>query len=136
MLTGLNHLTLAVTDLSRSIAFYQALPGSKLRARWATGAYLSVGGLWLCLSRDETRQTEAHPDYTHYAFSVAQADFATLSAQLRSQGVAEWKTNASEGDSFYFLDPDGHKLELHVGTLASRLEQCRLQPYQDMEFFD
>ncbi|WP_152224255.1 VOC family protein [Pseudomonas sp. SCB32] len=136
MLLGLNHLTLAVTDLSRSIAFYQSLPGSKLKARWATGAYLALGELWLCLSLDEKRQKERQPDNTHYAISVAQDDFAVTCAQLRSLGIVEWKANVSEGDSFYFLDPDGHRLELHVGSLASRLEKCRLEPYRDMEFFD
>lgn len=42
--------------------------------------------------------------------------------------------NKSEGQSFYFLDPDGHKLELHVGDLASRLAQCREKPYSGMRF--
>lgn len=45
-----------------------------------------------------------------------------------------WKDNKSEGQSFYFLDPDGHKLELHVGDLASRLAQCREKPYSGMRF--
>lgn len=40
----------------------------------------------------------------------------------------------SEGQSFYFLDPDGHKLELHVGDLASRLVQCREKLYFGMRF--
>ncbi|MEX8194050.1 fosfomycin resistance glutathione transferase [Comamonas guangdongensis] len=136
MLTGLNHLTLAVTDLQRSLGLYVELLGFRLRARWASGAYLELGELWLCLSVDASRSTVSGPDYTHYAFSLAQADFAAFAAQAAAHGVKEWKSNRSEGDSFYFLDPDGHRLEAHVGTLESRLAQCRLQPYAGMEFFD
>ncbi|MCV4861229.1 hypothetical protein OFB63_34790, partial [Escherichia coli] len=47
-----------------------------------------------------------------------------------------WKDNRSEGASYYFLDPDGHKLELHVGNLAQRLAACRERPYKGMVFFD
>lgn len=39
MLSGLNHLTLAVSQLAPSVAFYQQLPGMMLRARWDKGAY-------------------------------------------------------------------------------------------------
>jgi hypothetical protein len=49
--------------------------------------------------------------------------------------VAVWKVNRSEGASYYFLDP-GHKLELHVGSLALRLAACREQPYKGMVFYD
>lgn len=136
MLTGLNHLTLATADLPRSLEFYVELLGFKLAARWETGAYLTVGDLWLCLSFDEKRFFEKHVDYTHYAFTVGQSEFAGITASLRLQNVIEWKSNSSEGDSFYFLDPDSHRLELHVGSLASRLDQCRRQPYVGMEFFD
>ena len=136
MLTGLNHLTLAVVNLSRSIEFYVALPGFKLAARWDTGAYLCLGDLWLCLSLDESRLAQKQPDYTHYAFSVNQDNFEQVTACLRRRNVIEWKANSSEGDSFYFSDPDGHRLELHAGSLASRLEQCRRHPYTGMEFFD
>lgn len=55
MLTGLNHLTLAVSDLDRSFEFYRHLLGFTPHARWQGGAYLSLGALWLCLSRDEAR---------------------------------------------------------------------------------
>jgi catechol 2,3-dioxygenase-like lactoylglutathione lyase family enzyme len=136
MLTGLNHLTLAVIDLQRSVAFYRDLLGFKPSAIWNTGAYLSLGELWLCLSLDEQRAARAQPDYTHYAFSVGQDAFAAFRSRLLDAGVSEWRQNRSEGDSFYFLDPDGHQLEAHVGCLASRLTQCREAPYAGMRFFE
>ncbi|MCU1750567.1 fosfomycin resistance glutathione transferase [Pseudomonas sp. 6D_7.1_Bac1] len=135
MLSGLNHLTLAVTDLDRSVAFYHGLLQLRLDATWESGAYLSLPGLWLCLSLDPMRQPEAAADYTHYAFSVDASDFPALVERLRAAGVPEWRDNRSEGASFYFLDPDGHKLEAHVGDLISRLEACRQKPYAGMKFF-
>ncbi|WKX25430.1 fosfomycin resistance glutathione transferase [Tatumella ptyseos] len=132
MLTGLNHLTLAVSDIGRSWAFYTELLGFVPKAKWNTGAYLSLGELWLCLSLDTVGTKN---DYTHYAFTVSPEVFAPLVEQLRLKKVAEWKINQSEGDSLYFCDPDGHKLEIHSGNLESRLEYCRRHPYAGMEFY-
>ncbi len=42
MLDSLNHLTLAVSDLNRSVAFYHELLGLKLHACWDNGAYLHL----------------------------------------------------------------------------------------------
>ena len=136
MLTGLNHLTLAVTDLNRSVAFYRDLLQLQLDATWDAGAYLSLPGLWLCLSLDPLRESTATADYTHYAFSIDSAHFPLFVEHLRFANVQEWRDNRSEGASFYFLDPDGHKLEAHVGDLASRLTACRQRPYAGMKFFD
>ena len=116
----------SVSGLNRAIAFYRDLLGFTLRAHWPAGAYLEAGALWLCLSCDETGRTEPHSDYTHLAFSVAPDDFTLLSAKVRATAIL-WKENRSEGDSLYFLDPDGHKLELHVGSLQSRLDHYRQQ---------
>lgn len=136
MLSGLNHLTLAVRDVDRSIAFYRSLLGFRLHATWRAGAYLSLGDLWLCLSLDAKRNAMPAPDYTHYAFSIAQEQFNNFRERLREHQVVEWRKNSSEGDSLYFLDPDGHQLEVHVGDLESRLAQCRRHPYEAMRFFD
>ncbi|RZJ37111.1 MAG: glutathione transferase [Brevundimonas sp.] len=122
--TGLNHLTFAVSDLERSITFYRDLLGFDQRAIWATGAYLEAGSLWLCLSLDEAARREPRPDYTHAALTVDAAAFETLSARVRTAATL-WKDNRSEGASLYFLDPDGHRLELHVGDLESRLADYR-----------
>ncbi|CCJ73215.1 Fosfomycin resistance protein FosA [Cronobacter condimenti 1330] len=95
MLTGLNHLTLAVGDVGRSVAFYHALLGLRLHARWDGGAYLSCGELWLCLSPDG--QGSAPAGYTHYAFSISEADFPVMSEKLTQAGVRTWKTIAAKG---------------------------------------
>ena len=123
---GLNHITLAVADIAVSIAFYRDVLGLSVAAHWESGAYLEAGSLWLCLSEDPTA-ADHRVDYTHVAFDVSQADFATMSARVQAQAKI-WKDNRSEGDSLYFLDPDGHKLELHVGSLASRLARYRERP--------
>ncbi len=136
MFTGLNHLTLAVADLAVSVHFYQHTLGLRLHARWTDGAYLSAGTLWLCLSLEPQRPAGAQSDYTHYALSIAQHEFAGFVARMGAAGVVPWKRNASEGASFYFQDPDGHRLEAHVGDLAQRLAACRAAPYAQMELFD
>ena len=125
MVTGLNHVTLAVSDLPASIRFYRDVLGCELISRQASGAYFSVGGTWLCLSRDPAAALQVRSDYTHLAFSVADEDFDGLVKKLHDQRAAIWQQNRSEGRSVYFLDPDGHKLELHVGTLETRLAAMR-----------
>lgn len=138
MLTGLNHLTLAVCDLQRSVQFYRDVLACACHAQWDTGAYLSVGDFWLCLSLDPARNSapSAARDYTHYAFGIEQQHFADFVVHAQKHGVIAWKNNRSEGDSFYFLDPDGHQLEVHVGSLASRIAQCKAAPYAGMRFGD
>jgi catechol 2,3-dioxygenase-like lactoylglutathione lyase family enzyme len=118
---GLNHITLAVSDVDRAIKFYTEGLGLKLRKQSKTAVHLEAGSFWICLSPDPATRNEPHPDYTHIAFDVAEEDFAAMVAQLERVGARKWKDNRSEGDSYYFLDPDGHKLEIHVGNLQSRL---------------
>ncbi|MEJ6817066.1 fosfomycin resistance glutathione transferase [Pseudomonas sp. LF-5] len=136
MLSGLNHLTLAVSDVDRSLAFYHELLQLRVEATWDAGAYLSLPGLWLCLSLDPQRLSAPAVDYTHYAFSLGEKDFPHFVQRLKAANVQQWRDNRSEGASFYFLDPDGHKLEVHVGDLASRLAACRFKPYSGMRFYD
>jgi catechol 2,3-dioxygenase-like lactoylglutathione lyase family enzyme len=126
-ISGINHLTLAVRDLDRALGFYVDGLGCILRARWDRGAYLEAGALWLCLELDE--ETRPWDDDSHIAFSVTPSELEALAI-----GARTWKENRSEGASRYILDPDGHKLELHVGDLASRLRARRERPYEGMRF--
>ncbi|KAB8044405.1 VOC family protein [Janthinobacterium aquaticum] len=136
MLTGFNHLTLSVGNLSRSVDFYATLLRFKPEAIWNTGAYLTMGDFWLCLSLSKEALSKQTAEYTHYAFSIRPEDFDEFRNTLLDCGVKAWQNNSSEGQSFYFLDPDGHQLEAHVGSLASRLAACRRAPYDGMRFFD
>jgi len=133
MLTGLNHITISVSDLSKSIDFYVNILGFTIKAKWNKGAYLLLGDLWFCLSVDTVSTSN---DYTHYAFSISGQLFDRFTEKLKKSEVLEWKVNKSEGKSFYFLDPDGHKLEIHDGDIESRINSCIDKPYEGMKFFD
>jgi glutathione S-transferase fosA5 len=134
-ISGLSHLTLAVADVERSLAFYRDVLGCTVRAVWSDGAYLEAGPLWLCLSRDDQTRSSPHPDYTHVAFSVAEDDYRRLSERVVAQCVI-WKDDKSEGASTYFLDPDGHKLEIHLGSLETRLSHYSENPSKGVRIFD
>ncbi len=127
---GLNHVTLAVGDLDESVGFYCDVLGLRPVARAPGTAYLVAGELWLALVEDQAARPGPLPEYTHLAFTVTAEDLAVLRERLRAAGAVEWQTNRTEGESLYFLDPTGHKLELHVGDLSSRLAALGVErPY-------
>jgi catechol 2,3-dioxygenase-like lactoylglutathione lyase family enzyme len=135
VITGINHITLAVADIARSFQFYTATLGFRPIAKWPAGAYLLAGDTWIALVADpHTRQTPL-PEYTHVAFSIAAQDIGPLGERIRASGATIWQENWTEGDSLYFLDPDGHKLEIHASDLATRLATAKAQPWDGLEFY-
>lgn len=131
MITGINHITIAVSDLERSLDFYINTLGCKGHIKWDEGAYLTIGDLWLCLSCDEPCLKD---DYSHIAFDISPTDYEAFCSGIESRGIKQWKENKSEGMSFYMLDPDGHKLEIHVGDLNTRLEAIKHKPYSGLVY--
>ena len=135
MITGVNHITLSVKNVDASFAFYTQVLGFHPVARWPKGAYLLAGDLWIALVLDTHVHRAALPEYTHIAFTVAQTDFAALSERIVDAGAPIWQQNQTEGDSLYFLDPNGHKLEIHASNLAARLRTAKAAPWEGLEFF-
>ena len=137
MVNGISHTTFAVSNLDRSLHFYANLLGLKPVLRWDEGAYLTAGDFWISLILDPAApQATNNFSYTHFAFAVAPENFAALREKLLARDAEEWQLNTSPGESFYFLDPDGHKLEIHARTLTDRLAAFRENPKPGMKWLN
>lgn len=133
ILTGLNHITLSVKNLEQSFTFYKDVLCFKPLIKKQRSAYFLCGELWFCIEEDQNARAHELPEYTHIAFSISQNEFELMRNKLQQFGVKEFKKNSSEGDSIYFLDPNGHKLEIHVGNWKTRLQKYLDDP--KCEFF-
>ena len=135
MITGISHITVSVKRLARSYRFYVDVLGCKPVAKWPKGAYVTAGNAWIALVVDKSTRTGPLPEYTHIAFRVPARRFDKLAAHIRASGAKIFQENVTEGKSLYFLDPDGHKLEIHVGDLNSRMKSAKKAPWKGLEFF-
>lgn len=135
MISDINHITLAVRNIQKSFDFYKDVLGFKPLCKWDKGAYFLIGNLWFCLNLDAKRIP--NPCYTHTAFTVSEEDFLSLSQKIKESGAVIFKDNLSEGDSLYFLDPDSHRLEIHIGDWQSRIQFKKndLGSWNNVEWF-
>ena len=135
MITGINHVTLAVKELEESFQFYKEVLGFKPIAKWKKGAYFIAGDLWFCIFQDENTRESPLKEYTHVAFTVSEQDFEVMSDRIINSQAKIWQENTSEGASLYFTDPNNHKLEIHTSDLVTRIKIAKENPYEGMEFF-
>lgn len=135
MIIGINHVTLAVKDIEISFKFYNEVLKFQPLCKWDKGAYFLIGNLWFCLNIDERRVP--NQCYTHYAFSLMDEDFETMSQRIIDSGAQIFKENTSPGKSLYFLDPDSHKLEIRVGDWQSRvaIKKANSDNWNNVEWF-
>ncbi len=125
MIAGLYEAHLPVSDLDRSVAFYQRL-GLRLASRDAELAFLWIeeGKSWLGLwQRPDLARTPYHPSLRHVAFRVSFADLRRASTWLGERGITPRPDEGFGGHeptvrprsgtaALYFDDPDGNSLEL------------------------
>lgn len=125
MIRSINHICYSVSNLNESIYFYKDILCGDLLLIGKTTAYFDIGGLWVALNEEkDIPRNEIQYSYTHTAFTIDESEYNSWYRWLKKNNVniLEGRTrDVRDKKSIYFIDPDGHKLELHTGTLENRM---------------
>jgi catechol 2,3-dioxygenase-like lactoylglutathione lyase family enzyme len=114
---GLAHMSIPVSDLKRSIKFYQDVVGCTLLIADDRHAFMDAGGTCVILCRERTPiNKDGNLDFVHHAFAVSPEQYKTVDKHLAEHGVEVLYSEDREGGTVngprtYFRDPDGTRLE-------------------------
>jgi len=135
LIKGINHFLFSVSNLERSIAFYQTVFDAKLLVKGKRTAYFDLNGMWLALNEEtDISRNEIAQSYTHIAFTIEE-DMEKITRKLVDLNVNILLGRERDQQSIYFTDLDGHKFEFHTGMLEDRICYDK-QDKAYMDFFE
>lgn len=117
---GILESSLYVSDVSRSIRFYEDIFGFRVISNFGErGCAMQAGvrQVLLLFKKGASRTIQSPHDgdgELHIAFAIAHDEMANWESWLQTKGIAveEKRTWELGGWSLYFRDPDRHLLEL------------------------
>lgn len=119
-----NHVTLFVSDVEKSVDFYQRLFGMPVLTLQGRGVNLRVGSSFLGIYPADD---EHPPGIHHVCLGLDDFDADVVLKRLESAGVKGQIYRRGETKELYFNDPDGLRLQLQdvryrggIGPLGDR----------------
>jgi catechol 2,3-dioxygenase-like lactoylglutathione lyase family enzyme len=119
---NLDHIALYVTNLARSVAWYQNILGMEKRFQYQdqTGLGNPIGlgqGQGSIVLFPSPPDPPMIPLQGHIAFTLSRDNFTLAQQHIRQQGVPFDVVAYKTSIAIYFLDPDGYQIELNTYEL-------------------
>ncbi len=118
LVMGLDHVVLRVTDIDRSIAFYEEVLGLHVERRLAEIGLVQLrAGTSMIDLVPRTEDEDDGRNMDHFAVRIAEMDVPALTAHLKKHGIDPGEARRrygaeGYGSSIYITDPDGNTVEL------------------------
>jgi catechol 2,3-dioxygenase-like lactoylglutathione lyase family enzyme len=107
---GINHVSIFVSDMDRSVEFYQRIFEMPIKSVQQGGTNLAAGGGNQFLGIYQVGQT---PRIDHVCLSIRDFDPDRVMAALRENGVETGRVRMrGEVPEVYFTDPDGLSVQV------------------------
>lgn len=127
---GIDHVALTVRDVAASVEWYQAILGLERRYEDAWGSFPAVVGigstsLALFPVRGDSPKEPPGADtlcFRHVAFRVDRHNFDLARTRLPLVGIQISLQDHGAAHSLYFVDPDGHQLEVTTYDVDAELD--------------
>jgi len=119
-LEAIDHVALTVRNVEQSVQWYVEVLGLERRFKKEWGSHPAVVGVGnTSLAIFPVKAVEPAPPpgpetlcYRHVAFRVDRENFERARKELRGRGIELEPQDHGTAHSIYFLDPDGHQLEI------------------------
>lgn len=119
-LEGIDHVALTVRDVERSVQWYVDILGLERQheGMWSgIPVFVGKGNTGIALfpvSADAKPTRGAHREIRllHLAFRANRENFLAAERELQKRGIKFEFQDHEISHSIYFLDPDGHELEI------------------------